>query len=269
MRSAKTIVSILLASCAAIAVAAPEEPPGEPDRICRTLFDEYVVGRGKINSSTRHAAEHIVAERGRTNGFWGNVFRESQVREDTAQIACVRVLGKMLELDALARDAQRWTEETGKPLQGGVPSIHLGPEVVKDLVARGEKADGLWVDHYVIALTRARVPEARELFRRLVTEDPDLRGRESTRFHAAVGLVQLGDPAGFEWLIANAGDPTHTVSNAWPRRVSSYSLDVCCMAALRELVGQDAPRTRLEWDSWWRQADRSKLAPRRVELVED
>jgi hypothetical protein len=268
MRNAKTIVSILFVNCAALAVAAPEDRPGEPDRICRMLFDEYVVGRGKINSSTRHAAEHIVAERGRTNGFWREVFRESQAREDTAQIACVRVLGKMLEVDALGRDAQRW-EQTGKPLQGGVPSIHLGPEVVKDLIARGEKAGGARGDHYVTALTRARVPEARELFRRLVTEDPDLRGRESTRFHAAVGLAQLGDPAGFEWLIANADDSTHTVSGAWPRRVPSYNLDVCCMAALKELVGQDAPRTPLEWDSWWRQADKSQLAPRRVELVDD
>ena len=123
-------------------------------------------------------------------------------------------------------------------------------------------------DHYAIALARARLPEARELFQKLVTQDPDARGRESTRFHAAVGLAQLGDPVGFEWLIANAGDSSHNVSNAWPPRVPSYNLDVCCIAALRELVGLDAPRTRAEWESWLRQADKTKLPPGRVDLVE-
>ncbi len=265
MKNARRIVCAVLVGLAALtATAAARKNGEEPDRLCQMLFDEYVVSRGKINTSTRMAAAHIVAERGRTNGFWKDVFAALPTGDVKREIACVRVLGKMLEHDAIARDAQRRFERTGE-VQQARPSICVGEDVVKELIARGAKAEDGLADHYAIALARARVPEARELFRKMLAGEPGLVG---DGFHAAVGLAQLGDPAGFEWLIARSTDPTHTVSNAWPRRVPSYNLDVCCAAALQELVGQGAPRTRPEWQAWWNQVDKAKLAPGRVDFVE-
>jgi hypothetical protein len=99
----KTLV-LLLAGFATLGVAGVEERAQVPDPLCRMLFDEYVVGAGKIDHSTRLAAAHIVAERGRTNGFWREVLAALPADDVRREIACVRVLGRMLEQDAFARD---------------------------------------------------------------------------------------------------------------------------------------------------------------------
>ena len=267
MNQVRVIVRSVLAALLALTAAAAAWQGGqEPDRLCQMLFDEYIVRSGMINSATRTAAAHIVAERGRASGFWRDVLGELRKCDERTEIACVHLLGKMLEIDASARDALRRTQETGEVAQRE-PSILLGAEVVVELIARGAKADRFRARHYAIALARARVPEARGLLRRLL-DDSGERLPDGDKFHAAVGLAQLGEPAGFEWLIANSDNPTPTVANAWPRLVPSLNLDVCCLAALRDLSARGDLHTRPEWQAWWQQTDKAMAARGHVALVE-
>lgn len=237
------------------------------DDICQRLFETYIARRGKINSSTVMAASHIVAERGRNTGYWRNVLRELRKGDDDSEIGCVRVLGKMLAIDASARDLIRREKETGEIGQWAA-SVCLGPEVVAELIERGEKADRFRVDHYAIALARARVPEANEFFLMILRDDTGKHYMASAKFHAAVGLANLGDPKGFEWLIANSDDPLPTVSNALPSGVPNLNVNTCCTAALRELSGKRTPSTKQEWETWWRSVDRQALPKRHATLVD-
>jgi len=89
---------------------------------------------------------------------------------------------------------------------------------------------------------------------------------DSAKYHAAVGLAQLGNADGFEWLIANSEDPLPTISNAWPDRVPNLNLDVCSVAALQDLSGETAPKTKQEWETWWDKADKKALPKGNVHM---
>ena len=247
--------------------APAKEIKDQPDQLCQMLFDGCIARRGKINTSTVMAASHIVAGRGRNTGFWTTVLRELQKGEEQSEIGCVRVLGKMLAIDAAARDVIRREKETGETGQWQA-SICLGPEVVTELVERGKKADRFRVDHYAIALARARVPEAKDFFRMILRDDTGKHYMASAKFHAAVGLAQLSHPTGFEWLIANSGDPLPTISNAWPPGVPDLNVNTCCVAALRHLSGENKLSTKQEWQTWWKTVDKKLLPKSHVTLVD-
>jgi len=191
----------------------------------------------------------------------------------------------MLAVDAAARDAIKREKETGQIGQW-IASVCLTPEVVSELIERGKKADRFRIDHYIIALARARSPEAKEFFSMILqgntgefrgysrAVDPNMDNRfgHSEKFHSAVGLAQLGDESGFEWLIANSGSrPSFApweVANAWPPFVSNRSLALCCQAALKQLTGEKDIATRQEWQNWWATVDRKKLPADYVRLSE-
>lgn len=263
-----TVLFLMMAAVAgpkpgAVTAAAEDQP----DQLSQMLFDAYIARRGKINTSTVMAASHIVAERGRVTGFWKTVLRELQKGNERSEIGCVRVLGKMLAIDAAARDAIRREKETGERRQYRA-SIRLGPEVVAELVERGRKADRFRVDHYAIASARARVPETASFFEMILDDDTGKHYMPSAKFHAAVGLAQLGQPAGFEWLIASVGKHTGGVSNAWPLRVPDLNPSTCCVAALRSLSGENKLSTTQEWRTWWETVDRGLLPKGYVRLVD-
>ncbi len=257
------LVVVMLAATFPKAVA--EET--QPDPLCQMLFDTYIAGGGKIDTSTLMAASHIVAERGRQTGFWRVVLRELQRGKEHGEIGCVRVLGKMLAIDAAARDVIREGKKT-EQASAWAASVCLGPEVVNELISRSTEADRFRIDHYAIALLRARVPEAAEFFRRILHDDAGEHYLPSARFHAAVGLAQLGEPDGFEWLIKNSENPLPTVSNAWPSRVPNLNVDTCSVAALRELSGERNLKSKQEWESWWEKVDRKTL-PRNHVRIDD
>jgi hypothetical protein len=253
------------------------------DEISKLLFEAYLNGPRKTNTSTVMAASHIVAERGRMSGFWRDVLAELSSGDEHSEVNCVRILGNMLATDAAARDAIRRQKETGE-VSAWIPSVHIGPEVVEDLLKRGTKADRFRIDHYTIALARARVPETRKFFASILkakkgagpvapgageTVPESFNHLDSTRFHAAVGLAQLGDPLGIEWLIANCEEVNGHVEHARPYGASpGGNLGSCCLPALRQLTGKRELATRAEWEAWWRSVDRKRLEVGAVQLAE-
>jgi hypothetical protein len=266
-------IFLMLAACAAVRGGSAVAQDPQSDQVTKHLFEQYVARQVKFNTESVMAATHLVAERGRESGFWKNVLAELQRDNPPSEIGCVRVLGKMLAADAAARDALRRQKETGE-VSALIPRVFLGPEVVAALVERGGKADRFRSDHYAIALARARTPEARGYFQSI------LRGRvepakpvgaadvapvrwrhlDSTRFHAAVGLAQLGDAEGIEWLIEHCEFSQGTVTNAWPQGAPrGGDLSACCLEALRQLSGVHQRTSQAEWAAWWKSADRKRL----------
>lgn len=280
--AARFIPLILLTSLALI----PRIVNGQDrqtDEISRLLFDAYIARPGKINTSTILAASHIVADRGRESGFWKEVLAELKSGDEHSEVGCVRILGSMLADDASARDALRRQKETGE-ISASIPSVHLGKEVAAELLARARKADRFRIDHYTIALTRARVPEARELFAAIlnartgatpadiaagVAVPTGFYHMDGTRFHAAVGLAQLGDASGVEWLIANCEDPHGFVQNARPYFADrGGSIGTCCQAALQQLSDKRDLTTKPEWEVWWKTVDQTTLISRPVQFAD-
>jgi hypothetical protein len=260
------------------------------DEITQQLFEQYVARQGKINTESVMAATHLVAERGRETGFWKNVLAELRRNNQDSEIGCVRVLGKMLATDAAARDVIRRRKETGE-VSAWAATVCLDPDVVTTLLERGRKADRFRIDHYTIALARARVPEARDFFKSILRATPDQTspsrtlstpGRdtklpiinhdaedsaptrpyhfESTRFHAAVGLAQLSDSEGIDWLVANCEFSQGTVTNAWPKgSPPGGDLSRCCLEALRHLSGEHSRTSKAEWEAWSKSVDKKYL----------
>jgi len=238
-----------------------------PDDISQQLFETYIARGRMVNTSTRMAAAHIVAERGRASGFWRTVLKELQKGDEGSEVGCAHVLGKMLAVDARARDVIRREKETGQ-IRSWSAAVCLGPEVVQELIRRGQKTERFRVDHYAIALARARVPEATEFFQ-MILRDEVGRGQDSAKFHAAVGLAQLGEADGFVWLIAHSDNIQGHVSNAWPSRMSeAKNLGGCCGAALRQVSGEDL-KTKQDWESWWEKVNRKTLPKSHVEMGEE
>jgi hypothetical protein len=257
------------------------------DEVTQQLFEQYVARSGKIETESVMAATHLVAERGRNNGFWRNVLEELQRNDQKSEIGCVRVLGKMLATDAAARDAIRRHKETGEVSQW-VATVRLAPEVVNELLERGRKADRFHIDDYTIALARARTSEARDFFKsilRATREDapfavvpPPERDApeppitdpvsdkvigfaptapyhsECTRFHAAVGLAQLGDSEGIDWLIENCESTEGSVERGRPVGAHGSDLGDCCVGALRQLTNKHALTDKVAWAAWSKSA---------------
>jgi len=250
-----------------VGLVTAQEAQREPDRICKLLFDTYVARRGKVNTETVMAASHIIAERGRNNGFWRDVLRELQEGNDESEIGCVRILGEMLSVDALARDVIQREKETGEVGQW-FASVCLGGEVVDELISRGRKADRFRLEHYVIALAWARVPEAADFFRTILADDDGKHYTLTAKFHAALGLAQLGQPDGYEWLIAKSSESPGTVAMAWPSGISGSNLGTCCGAALQHLAGPEGLTDPADWKKWRGQADKDSLPKGPVDIVE-
>lgn len=238
-----------------------------PDGLSRMLFDAYIVTVYN-NTETVQAASHIIAERGRHSGFWRQVLEELRKNNEADEGRCVDILGRMLETDALARDAIKREKETGRSGQWAA-SVCLGPEVMRELISRGEKADSTLAGRYAIALARARVPEAADFFQTVLQDDTGKYHYMGTaKFYAAVGLAQLGDPAGIAWLIAQSENRNLDIGDAYPRGVRHSKSDTYVTLALRQLTGQQNLTTRQEWEAWWERAGSKAYPKRRVEIMD-
>jgi HEAT repeat protein len=121
--------------------------------------------------------------------------------------------------------------------------------LVPELIDRAEKAEDYVRDAYVIALARARDPRARELLMRTVKAEDHGADWLSMKFHSALGLAELDDPAGMEWLIAHCEGERSMLSFA-PNRDLSPS----AVIALRTLSGHAEMNTKAEFEAWWKTA---------------
>jgi len=214
----------------------------KPDELCQKLFDTYIVPNGKIFFDDKGAASDIIASCGRTMGFWKPVLQEMRKGNVWNEGACVRILGLML-----ARDASAKRYIAAGAMTATFQHVCLPSDVVPELIARAKEGKShASLDVYLTALDRARDERCKELFSGVLRNDSS---NDSEKFHAAVGLVNLGDTAGVEWLIANC-EGHGNVYQAWPSR--TQDIDMSCLLALRSLAIRNDIRTKSDYDGWWK-----------------
>lgn len=239
--------------------------PEQPDAICKALFDEYIVRVSKIPGDDITAAIQLIASRGRERGFWRTVLAELKADNEQSEVGCVRILGRMLEVDATARDVIQRERETGDVGQW-IARVCLDEEVVDVLLARADAADRFRLPHYLVALARSRDPRVTGLFLKVIQGKHEEGFMEGAQFHAALGLAERGDRAGVEWLIAHVEDQLGDVFYARPAGASRQNVGVCCVAALRVLSGEAELETAVEWQAWWFKAKADFKPARHVPL---
>lgn len=267
----RIILLVLMAVFCASCSQAQVEVRDESVDLCQMLFDRYIAHSTKLHYDEVKAAQVIIASSGRTIGFWKPVLeklRESNYWGDEHK--CLDILGRMLEYDADARDVLK----SGQIGPAAFPGAHLPPELVPELIARAQKADGNSLDGHILALARARDERCKDLFREIITgkdkREPTASGKyhvyqTGTQFHAAVGLANLGDSAGIEWLIEHSDNKTERTGYA-PRPIGGYTLSSSCILALQSLVQRSDLKNKTDFEAWWKANSESAVPLRRIEL---
>ncbi|MCH8150557.1 MAG: hypothetical protein IH987_21705 [Planctomycetes bacterium] len=259
------IASMLLVAGAAVAIPpSPDQPPVIRDPDMEPYFDRLIhlcFNGGKINSDDRAAACHLLSRAARRHERWRVPVRMLR-QEQGNERRIVQVLGKIAAVDARARDRQALPKEERMRI-ASMPGVVLDDTVVPELLDRVRATDRDVVDHYVIALARARDPRAVDFLRKILTGNLGQSGLTSTRFHAAVGLANLGDIEAVEWLINNIDADRGRVSHAWPGKRCSNDLATSCVEALHQVSGYLGYSTADEWRQWW-SAQRESFQPKNI-----
>lgn len=253
-------VAVIAQGCSV--VFASSEAQRGPDAICQTLFQEYIVRGGKIPTNDILAATELIVSRGRPTGFWRPVLEGLRKVKGWDEIRYVRILGMMLGDAAFAR--KNLSRESQ---MGGV--FALPEEVVPELISRAEKASDQYIlDAYILAFARARDPRAKELLMRLVKGADEGANWPSVKYHAAVGLAELGDSGGVEWLVAHSDDAVPDVRWGRPENTTSHQLSSVAIRSLQILSGNAAVTTKAEFEAWWKVAAAGWAPSGHVLLVE-
>ena len=103
---------------------------------------------------------------------------------------------------------------------------------------------------------------------------PDNHGGSwvEAKFHAAVGLAELGEPAGVEWLIKQSegndfgvGSMNESLYHAPHYKAARSNLRESCLQTLADLSGLKATDDIDQWNAWWT-ANQDQFEPRPVAL---
>lgn len=204
----------------------------------------------KVNSDDRHAACQLLSSACRHEGERWRIVLDELRNDNGRNQHCLEVLGKIAAVDARARDILAMPPEK-RALVAWMPDIALDDSVVPELLEWAGKAEGHFVDHYIIALAKARDPRAREFLTHVLLDDEGKNQHPSNRFHAAVGLANFGDARAMGWLIEHCDAKSASVFNAWPTQVGGSGLDASCVRALQFATGQFGLSTKAEFRDWW------------------
>jgi hypothetical protein len=294
---------VFLAICSAparIAAAQPQPLQNEPaaDVVTERLFREYVVGRGRIPTASVNAAIELIAARGINPPFIKTVlteFEKSCEGGDSAR-TIRRNLLEMISKMLAAEGSRRWHYEEARHTRSGELSAAIvtpGPspdsdkllyaesEMLSRLIARGRQADRHEIDAFALAVRQAHHPQGKEFLLDVLRNPPDSRGKWpdnvggawlDAKFHAAVGLAELGEHVGVEWLIEQSrsndfgvGSMSVSLSCAPHHKATRGNLRESCLHALADLLGQPATDRTAPLVAWWT-ANKSRFEPRPVAL---
>ncbi|MBN1258007.1 MAG: hypothetical protein JXA52_09925 [Planctomycetes bacterium] len=248
---------------------APLEEPTEEaqvvDPLCEELFEQYLRAN-IINQKLVLAACTIIADRGRSTGYWQNVYAEMLLDGSKTKYHCLAILEKILRVDGTIRFNEQRPAFEKKIMKWTPQPTVIGEDVIATLISMCQDAEPIVVDPYLIALVHAFTPEAKDLFIKILTEN---LYSASSKFYAAVGLAQLGEPAAFEWLIKYSGHDLVLYSRC-PESAQGNTLGDFCKAALRKLSLQDKKGTRTpkEWEAWWQEV-KNGYRTKGLVLIED
>lgn len=280
------------------------------DMVTEQLFRQYVVGRGKISTRTVNAAIELVAARGQSPAFAQAVvleFERSCEDENASSILknLMELISKMLAVDGNQRWIYELAHRNGQTKQiattaGPSPSptdekiYYRQSEMLERVISRGRQANRHNIDAFVIAVRQAHHPRGKQFLLDVLQNQPDPLSRGLTvdplqgkwpdnlggtwldaKFHAAVGLAELGEHAGVEWLIKQSelndfgvGSMSASLFHAPHRKAASSNLRESCLHALADLFELPATSDSKQWTAWWA-ANKDHFQPKSVALQLD
>ncbi len=305
-KSLVAILGALLASFALAGLVTAQEPPGftAPETVDATtleLYNQYVARVGKIESDSVRAAIELVAARGHGNPEFREMLRRdfaASRREDNPGYDSRKLLALITAV--LERDGgRRWQHEQVK--RNGVAAARPLPSadilyqespLLADVIKYGRKCGRSEIDDFSFAVRQAHHPQGKQFLADVLHNSPDAgnpfrdadrtKGKwpdnvggswDDARFHAAVGLAELGVEEGIRWLIEHARPNDFGIDGSVDRHAHAStrtgSLRANCNAVLSDLSGLPAtsdgnPR---DWDECWREHAAS-FVPRPVALRE-
>jgi hypothetical protein len=247
----------------------PPAPPAftsnENDVVCQKLLDEYILKPGKIPSDDIDAAVQLITSRAKL-GFWRTVFKQFQESKgnDYAENNLLKILTKMLANDGYDNWLRDHPEEAK---QSAIARwFHLPDEVLDTVIARAKEASPQKFDAYVVAIVAANDKRSKDFLletlrageaANLPVPAANLGARPprdpkfilfDVQFHAAVGLAELGEPAGLTWLVESRPAPGLSKVLHW---FGEGDLLKSRIRSLQDLTGLKL-ETLEEWQAWWK-----------------
>lgn len=210
--------------------ASSAQPRVPEAQVTESLFQDYIANQYRIETDQVRAAVVLVANRGLDNPELVNrilqefetVCAEKVDRNRKVKVRTLAVLSRMLEISGRRRGSR-------KRLGGMVIPPNEWPhetEILRKVIACGREATRSDIDEFAIAIRNARHPEGEQFLLDVLSNPasnetssgddpkggrwPDNTGGNwmPAKFVAAVGLAELGNPVGVEWLLARA-KPNH------------------------------------------------------------
>lgn len=298
------VFSTLLASVAITSHATGQTLPenATPKLIDATtleLYRQYIAPIGKIESDSVQAAIKLVAVRGEGIPEFRDLLRKdfATSRQEGSQGYDSRKLLLLITAVLDREGAKRWHHEyvkrTGFPAQRVLPSrddLYRESPLLADVIKYGRKCGRSEIDDFTFAVRQAHHSQGGP-FLLDVLHNPVDRGNpiqgvdtskgkwpdntggrwEEARFHAAVGLAELGVEDGVRWLIEHAKPNDFGIDGSVESHrqalVGTSSLRTNCIAVLYDLSGLKAKGdgSQQDWNNWWHK-NAATFTPRQVAL---
>jgi hypothetical protein len=310
-RTAECLLVLVAMCCLPVKNSAAQEraTAGESaDVVTEQLFRQYVVGRGRIPTASVNAAIELVAARATERAFINTVLAEFEKSCDAENARTIKrnlleLMSKMLAQEGGRRWQSEQARRTGQnpaatvakpaPSRQDDKVVHAESEMLARVIARGRQADRHEIDAFVLAVRQAHHPQGKQFLLDVLHNPPDpfsglaIDGSQGkwpdniggtwrdAKFHAAIGLAELGEHAGVEWLIEQSqsndfgvGSTSVSLWRAPHRKAAGGNLRESCLYALADLSGQPATDQVAHWKTWWA-ANKDQFEPTPVALKID
>ncbi|MCA9177485.1 MAG: hypothetical protein KDB14_23530 [Planctomycetales bacterium] len=202
----------------------------------------------------------------------------------------LKLAAKILEYQGAARWQHQLANETGFP-QAKVLPVAKNDEspLLKAVIEFGYRCDRSEIAPCVFAARQAHHPWAREFLLDVIGNSPkstpfDERAQPTkwkdptggtwrdARFHAAVGLAELGVEAGVRWLFDRARPNEFGIDESLYHHqhalAKTSKLSENCGLSLRDVLGDpglDFSTREVNWDDWW-EARKQAFSPHSAAL---
>ena len=171
------------------------------------------------------------------------------------------------------------TEQRAIPIPSDPSHLYADSETLKRVIRRGREADRSDIDAFVLAIRAAHHPKGAEFLLDVIRNPVDRPGLGTSRFddetrkshgkwkdniggswsdakfHAAVGLAELGSHEGVEWLIRNS----RRNRDIGPKSISRFphsgdtrgNYRMSSLHALADISGLGFNDDASVWSAWW------------------
>ena len=223
--------------------AATAQLPLAKAQVTESLFQEYIANPYRIETDQVRAAVVLVASRGlddpeivdRVLQEFEKACKERDGRSKV-KIRTLAVLSEMMEISGRRRNARNQLGGMWIPPDESPHEV----EILRKLIMHGREADTHDMDEFVMAVRNAQHPEGQQFLLDVLSTSES----NSSKFLSAVGLAELGNPIGFEWLLdkADTEDPDYrknlffTRTSGWHFYAQSSRLGDHCIKSLADLA---------------------------------